>query len=552
MDHKLISNEKYYLCPECKGISFFFIFNENVTVKVYYECINNHKGFLSLKDFLKTFLEIKTPYCSKDNKNYEKYCIDCKKNLCSCCINHHEKNHKMEDLDYFTLKEINDVRNFINFFEKNIKELKKQKKEIFLLVSEDYLKIFKEEFEKYISILETEIEISKNFLNFYLLCRQEKKFSYEIYSNIKNNICYDTQSNKIDFSYITPKNPEQTIHFFRNKQNYLLDSLKFKKILINNNHNINNNNNNIKNNCNKNNIKKKEINFKIIESITSRDDLICFVDYIHENKFANCCCDGTINIFDSQTFKKILSIKEHENGVKTVLQLQDGRIASCSADKTINIIQLNNNNNTYILEKKINEHHDWIFRIIQLNNGNLASCSMDKTIKIYDLNNNFKVIKILKGHKKGICDILQVNDNEIVSSSFDESTIRFWDLNDLSNKYTFNNINTSYCSKILCYINEENIAIGGENIIYIVNTINHQISLKVESNFIWSLFLLENGGLLAGDSEGNLILYDNFNSMNMIKITNLFNNGINSVCSLKHGNYIVNSNKVMKIFNIDI
>ena len=551
MEHSLITNEKYYLCPICKGISFFFIFNENINVKVYYECINNHKGFLSLNEFLKTFVEIKSPFCSKDNKNFEKYCVDCKQNLCPCCINNHEKNHKIEDLANFTLNEINDVRNFINFFEKNIKELKEQKLKIFKLVSKEYLKMFQEEFEKYISTLETEIEISKNFLNFYLICKQEKKISYEIYSNIKNNISDNFHSNKIDFSYITPKNPEQSIHFFRNRKNYLLYSLKnpnYKTIQNNNKennkeYNKENNKESKKNKENKNNNQ----NFQIIQSIQNSSELICFICFIKENKFANCCCDGSIIIFNSLTFKKELLIKEHENGVKSLIQLNDGRLVSCSADKTINIIKLYSNN-TYSLEKKINEHKNWIFNIIQLKNGNLVSCSMDKTIKIFDLNNNFKCINTLKGHKKGICDILQINNNEIVSSSFDERTIRFWDLNTLSNNYTLYNINTSYCCKILCYLNNDFFAIGGENIIYIIKNINHQICLKVESSFIWCLFLIDNGSLLVGDSEGNLIQYNNFIEMKVIKIQKILSNGINSICSLGKGNFIASSNKVMKIF----
>ena len=189
METKNISNENspciyefnpdnFPRCPHCNLISSLKLYYNEGEPIIHYQCEREHKGFILLKDYMlkynkfalsnekckecgKTKKEVKGNFvfCSKCSKficndcqinhsnqelhniiNFQRYdflckthsnlyycyCIDCKKNLCSCCINHHEKNHKMEDLDYFTLKEINDVRNFINFFEKNISILEKK------------------------------------------------------------------------------------------------------------------------------------------------------------------------------------------------------------------------------------------------------------------------------------------------------------------------------------------------------------------------------------------------------------------------------------------
>ena len=73
------------------------------------------------------------------------------------------------------------------------------------------------------------------------------------------------------------------------------------------------------------------------------------------------------------------------------MKLQDGRLASGGDDGSIIIY----NKQSFTPELTIKEHKDGIYNIIQLKNGNLLSCSRDEqTMKEYKINesNTYKVL----------------------------------------------------------------------------------------------------------------------------------------------------------------
>ena len=91
---------------------------------------------------------------------------------------------------------------------------------------------------------------------------------------------------------------------------------------------------------------------------------------------------------------------------------------------------------------------------------------MDKTIKIWKLNNEnkFECINTINFQNSGShCNILKLNENEFVTSSFNDKCIKFWNSNDYSNISTINNIESTGSWKNMGLFKNDLLCVGGCN-----------------------------------------------------------------------------------------
>ncbi len=104
------------LCPECSEPCRILLRDYKITLS---DCKNNHRREnISLSEFeeiKKKKVQMKFNICETHNLNYEKYCEDCKKNICQKCEEEH-KEHKLK-----IIKEIIPDKNEIK---KNTEKLK--------------------------------------------------------------------------------------------------------------------------------------------------------------------------------------------------------------------------------------------------------------------------------------------------------------------------------------------------------------------------------------------------------------------------------------------
>ena len=149
-----------------------------------------------------------------------------------------------------------------------------------------------------------------------------------------------------------------------------------------------------------------------------------------------------MNIYKKDTYDLQLSIKEHSSWINSFTELHDRRIITCSGDKTMKIIKLIGEDK-YQIEQTLQSHTNIVDKIIEIKENILISISRDKTMKIWKLNevNNFECIKTINfQNSESNCNILRLNKNEFVTSSYYDKCIKFWNSNDYSNISTINNI----------------------------------------------------------------------------------------------------------------
>jgi WD40 repeat protein len=133
---------------------------------------------------------------------------------------------------------------------------------------------------------------------------------------------------------------------------------------------------------------------------------------------------GGKNITIWDTTCRCINTIEEKLIVIRILLLPDNNIVS-GTSRDIKIYKCNYGYKEIHCIMIMSEHTQAISSLCLLNDQYLVSGSFDKTIKLWDINNNFKCINTLKGHENSIFSVTQLRDDSLISSSFD-GTIRLW------------------------------------------------------------------------------------------------------------------------------
>ena len=401
-------------CPECNLILSLSIYYKEITPYVIYYSENNHKGEMSLEEYLQKYnnyslskekclkcnrIQSETndnfSFCCKCNKficnsciinhpnndgqhnitninrydalcklhsnYYSFYCNKCQKNLCIYCKQDHDSHDIINIIQYKNSYEpTNKLEEKINNIEKKINGLEEIKKQI----------IF--EIDKFKKIYELEIKFLKILLN---------TFKYE---EIQNNINYNVIENIKDY--------DETFEMYKIK---MLDKINKES--------------------------NKLISFlqtiglqKSFEMPNCKDGWGTNIFKLKDGRLTACFFKGKNNfliLYSKDTFEIQLSIDLPEYS-KGITQLNNENIITWSKD--MNIIKLINNNK-YNFEQKLIGHTDNVFGVIEIRTNKLISVSSDKTMKIWNLNNNNQYECINTIYVNSSCYILKLNENEFVT-----------------------------------------------------------------------------------------------------------------------------------------
>ena len=124
-------------------------------------------------------------------------------------------------------------------------------------------------------------------------------------------------------------------------------------------------------------------NITTFKTLNYHTSFIMCLLILNDGRLASSSDDGSIIIYDKETFNPQCEIKEFEYAVNNIIQLSYNNylISSC-ADKTITIIKLTSLT-TYNIISILDNHYLSVNRVIELDNFEIASCSDDQTVKIY-------------------------------------------------------------------------------------------------------------------------------------------------------------------------
>ena len=135
--------------------------------------------------------------------------------------------------------------------------------------------------------------------------------------------------------------------------------------------------------------------------------------------------DKTVQVWDAETGKVLLSLEKHTGPVIAVVFSPDSkRLASASADKTVIVWDMDTGEALLTLKG----HTDTVTAVVFSPDGKrLATASEDRTLRLWDAESG-KEVRVLKGHAHSVLSVVfsPSDDRRLVSTSLD-GTVRAWD-----------------------------------------------------------------------------------------------------------------------------
>jgi len=450
---------EFYYCQICKKF-------------ICYKCLLNHPSYgkhnvINIRRYDST--------CKNHYNLFSFYCSDCKNNICIYCKPKH-KSHKLIDLSEFNYSDESKSK-----LEDKIKNIEKKIQDLDI-IKQDIIN----ELEKLKISSETEIKFFKILTHTFKCEESQNNLNYNAIQNLKN---FDEifSQNKAQIYEKVYKEGMKYISFLQNIYQSIGQINLFKN------------------------------NFK---TINNHSNSIFHLSQLKDGRLISSSGDYTLNIYKKDSFELQLSIKEHYYQINEFIQLQNDKIVTCSDDQTMNIIKLTNEDK-YNLEQKLQGHSNYVLNVIEIRENELISVSYDKTMKKWEIKNDNKyecAKTITFQNSNSNCNILKLNENEFVTSSFGDKCLKFWNSNDYTNISTINNIEVEWTFRTLCMIDKDLLCVGGNNSkgFYLIKISTHQIIKNILGpKIIYSIYECFDGLFLCSikNENGNYSLvkykYDN-------------------------------------------
>ena len=587
MNYNKENKSSSFRCPDCFQLGKIKLSYVGNKPKIQFLCENNHEKNMSLSDFIKKTKEIDIFkvacfenvnhiqsnnlnnefifcyqcnhfYCNEcyGNKHYDhktvkisefdskclihskkfiNYCVICKKNICSECIEH--SNHSLEKIEEINEETIKQLKNNLNLYEDYLNKVKKKIDSIQKEIQEEvdnkinYIRSLCSEF---INTNNEEIIFYKTILNTY----EENKrnnLNYIMIKNLKSII--DVHGVNISDLEINTKDIgrkiENTINYLTNSNNFILKTIEIK----------------------------------------SQGSFILSALTLNDGRLLTTNTKGIITIYDKKELKEMFNIvvktydeKKNENGYGISLcKINDLILIGTNVGK---ILIYKIFENEYIEYKGINfEDKVRIYKIFKYFNNNTIIAALENgNIYILNFNNDNKLEK-RKEYKTNLnlINIIGLNNNKICISSIYEKkkSLLFYNINEKDFQYLgeTKDISLSTWVENLEKINEKYIIVVGSKLT-IIDTDNYEkkyIYDGIKESYM-TLVKIRNGDFLAGGINNfmcfTIDIYRENNHVNfriiqkfVKQIFNDFSHNITQIVESENGTIIICSSVgAIKVF----
>jgi len=265
--------------------------------------------------------------------------------------------------------------------------------------------------------------------------------------------------------------------------------------------------------------------------------------------------DGTINLWDIKSARKIKIFEGHIHEITSVLITSDGKfIVSGSVDGTIKLWDIKSAIEIETFEDDCDETKS----IILSPDGKfIVSGSVDGTIKLWNIKNTSREIKPFKtkGHINEITAVVISPDGKFIVSGSMDGMIQLWDINSGREIRSFNLDITDEITAVVISPDGKFIVSGNmDGIIKLwdVNTGREMKSFKGHNNMITLIKLTPDKKFIVfGSIDGIIKLWD-INSGIEIKTFKGHNNEITFVIVTQDGRFIVSRSidEIIKLWDI--
>ena len=503
------------ICNEKKSNNnLYYIDFKNLNEKkiICQKCLSSYK----LEDKYKTiFINEFDSICLKHNNKIISYCNICSKDCCMYCVEEEHKFHKVTSIlelhKNINLEEFEKTFNNIDIIKSNIEKMKK----LFIEIEQSFNKK-KNQFNQAIKEYEKNIEI----FNFFAYCY----YNYKIL-NIQKNYNYEMLYNILNYKSFNINEFNDSIEF-DNEINKLNKMIKF--------------------------LNQKIINQNLKDTkITSIIPTNCSINNITQ-LFSGDIAIASYNshqllIYKNNTYEKIFSKKI--NYCKYIQQLHNGDLIVVGEKIYIFSIDYNNikNENFLTIKNPIRPIQNYsyidVIKLYEMNNNQFLLSFTTNNLDFYNTNDYDLIIK-----KNYIFyDAIQINNEEIVGKS--SNSLIFLNINNKEKIGEIQNIKCNTSNNSLCLIENKILGECGQKNIYLIDLINKQITINIETNQNYNnIIKLFNGTIIIKDENGILYEYQYLNK-NLYLLSEKKIYGCITIYQLFNQQILAGLNDKIQIFN---
>lgn len=139
--------------------------------------------------------------------------------------------------------------------------------------------------------------------------------------------------------------------------------------------------------------------------------------------------------YSSEDFKFMQTLAVHSGSVRAVATNDKGLMMSGSVDHSCKLFALDEHSGRYDFIQELGHHDHYVYSVAaERNNRGFFTCGKDQ--RIFWVDNNGNPERMFEGHTALVNMVAQVDDNRIVSGSWD-GTAKIWDLQTAQCKHTF-------------------------------------------------------------------------------------------------------------------
>ena len=271
---------------------------------------------------------------------------------------------------------------------------------------------------------------------------------------------------------------------------------------------------------------------------------------LNDGRLASSSSDKSILIYNKDNYSVDLKIENSESEIFDIIQAKNGYIiAGLSTIGKILTYEIDSLT-SYKNIQNIKAHSGSVKKILELKNGKIASCSDDKTIKIWNFSDNNLILEKTfdKYNTTGISNILELNNNIMVSCPDGNGSVIFWNMNNSEIIAEIKEINCNFCWNELKKLSEKIIIVGGEENIYLISVEKYNILNKYNINSgCYSICVFLNEIILTGHDNGYIRQYNLINDeLKFLGEKKMHNDRIRVITLLKD-NFIFSGSEDNKI-----
>jgi phospholipase A-2-activating protein len=130
--------------------------------------------------------------------------------------------------------------------------------------------------------------------------------------------------------------------------------------------------------------------------------------------------------YESNDYKFMQTLQVHSGSVKSVATNEKGLMLSGSVDNSCKLFTIDETTGKYEFLQELAHHDHYVYTVAERLNGQ-GFLTSGKDARIFMLDNSGNPEKMLEGHSALVNMVCQVDENTILSGSWD-GTAKIWDI----------------------------------------------------------------------------------------------------------------------------